>query len=229
MVYNPHSWLASVVLALLLTAAIGLLFLNILTSAFTRIGFSPSEAFVLLMTSLLASSINIPVGRVKARIVQDRTILAYGVLYRIPDPSPRENSTVVGVNAGGAIIPIALSAYLLARFSSAVPMALIALVVVALAVNRVAKPVPGLGIVIPALWPPVVAALTTTSLSSLMDGAPEATFVTAYVSGTLGTLLGADIFNLNRIKELGAPIASIGGAGTFDGIFLTGLMAVLLI
>jgi uncharacterized membrane protein len=50
----------------------------------------------------------------------------------------------------------------------------------------------------------------------------------AYVSGSLGTLIGADLLNLDAVRELGAPVASIGGAGTFDGIFLTGIMAVLL-
>jgi uncharacterized membrane protein len=30
------------------------------------------------------------------------------------------------------------------------------------------------------------------------------------------------------VHGLGAPVASIGGAGTFDGIFLTGILAVLL-
>ena len=50
----------------------------------------------------------------------------------------------------------------------------------------------------------------------------------AYVSGTLGTLIGADLLNLSRIQGLGAPVVSIGGAGTFDGIFLTGIVAVLL-
>jgi uncharacterized membrane protein len=50
----------------------------------------------------------------------------------------------------------------------------------------------------------------------------------AYVSGTLGTLIGADLLNLGRIQGLGAPVVSIGGAGTFDGIFLTGVVAVLL-
>jgi len=34
--------------------------------------------------------------------------------------------------------------------------------------------------------------------------------------------------NLGRIQGLGAPIVSIGGAGTFDGIFLSGIIAVLL-
>jgi uncharacterized membrane protein len=40
--------------------------------------------------------------------------------------------------------------------------------------------------------------------------------------------MGADLFNLNRVQNLGAPIVSIGGAGTFDGVFVTGVLAVLL-
>ena len=50
----------------------------------------------------------------------------------------------------------------------------------------------------------------------------------AYIGGSLGTLLGADLLNLGNIQGLGAPVASIGGAGTFDGIFLTGILAVLI-
>ena len=50
----------------------------------------------------------------------------------------------------------------------------------------------------------------------------------SYIVGTLGTLIGADLTNLRKLQGLGAPVASIGGAGTFDGIFLTGILAVLL-
>jgi uncharacterized membrane protein len=50
----------------------------------------------------------------------------------------------------------------------------------------------------------------------------------AYIAGTLGTLIGADLFNLNKVRGLGAPVAAIGAAGTFDGIFLTGIIAALL-
>ena len=52
--------------------------------------------------------------------------------------------------------------------------------------------------------------------------------LTAYVAGTTGVLIGADLLRINDIRQLGAPSASIGGAGTFDGIFLTGIVAVLL-
>jgi len=50
----------------------------------------------------------------------------------------------------------------------------------------------------------------------------------AYIGGSMGTLIGADLLNLDKVQGLGAPVVSIGGAGTFDGIFLTGILAVLL-
>ena len=61
------------------------------------------------------------------------------------------------------------------------------------------------------------------ALLSREDAAPL-----AYIAGGLGTLIGADLTNLDKVRGLGAPVASIGGAGTFDGIFLTGILAVLL-
>jgi len=45
----------------------------------------------------------------------------------------------------------------------------------------------------------------------------------------IGSLIGADLLNLGSARGLGAPVASIGGAGTFDGIFfLIGIVAVLI-
>jgi uncharacterized membrane protein len=57
---------------------------------------------------------------------------------------------------------------------------------------------------------------------------PRVTHIIAYVSGAIGTLIGADLTNLHAVANLGAPVASIGAAGTFDGVFLTGIIAVLL-
>ena len=87
---------------------------------------------------------------------------------------------------------------------------------------RLAKPMPGVGIALPAFVPPVLAAILSVILA--YGHAP----VIAYISGTLGTLIGADLLNIRKIEALGAPVVSIGGAGTFDGIFLNGLLAVLL-
>ena len=99
---------------------------------------------------------------------------------------------------------------------------LIATAVITAIVHMLAYPVPGVGIAVPVFVAPVATALVALLL------ARENAAALAYVSGSLGTLIGADLLNLDTVRGLGAPVASIGGAGTFDGIFLTGIMAVLL-
>jgi uncharacterized membrane protein len=47
-----------------------------------------------------------------------------------------------------------------------------------------------------------------------------------YSLGVLSALFGADILHLKDIEKIGGGVVSIGGAGTFDGIFLTGVFAV---
>ena len=88
--------------------------------------------------------------------------------------------------------------------------------------HMLAQPVHGVGIALPTFVPPVAAALVA-ALVSWDELAPL-----AYIGGSLGVLIGADILNLDKLSSLGAPVASIGGAGTFDGIFVAGLLAVLL-
>jgi uncharacterized membrane protein len=74
--------------------------------------------------------------------------------------------------------------------------------------------------------PVFVAPLAAVAVALLIN--PEQRAPLAYIAGTLGVLVGADLLRLPDIHRLGAPFASIGGAGNFDGIFLTGIMAVLL-
>src|SRR5207253_502262 len=99
---------------------------------------------------------------------------------------------------------------------------LLAITGVAAVCHILAQPVPGLGIALPVFVPPISTAIVALLLSR-RDAAPL-----AYIGGSMGTLIGADLFNLDKVQGLGAPVASIGGAGTFDGIFLTGILAVLL-
>jgi uncharacterized membrane protein len=125
------------------------------------------------------------------------------------------------VNVGGAVIPSLLSLYLLLKnwiWGSAA----IATLIVTIACYLLAQPVAGIGIALPFLAPPIIAAMAALLVARTNVAA------VAYISGSLGTLIGADLLNLGRIQGLGAPVVSIGGAGTFDGIFLTGIMAVLL-
>lgn len=130
--------------------------------------------------------------------------------------------TVVAINVGGALIPTVVSIYLLWKMPSVILYGLAGVVIVAVIIHVVARPVKGVGIVTPAFISPLVAALSAIILPS---SAPR---IVAYVGGVLGTLIGADLSHLNAIPRLGAPIASIGGAGTFDGMFLSGVIAVLL-
>ena len=139
----------------------------------------------------------------------------------------RGRSTILAINVGGAVVPVLVSLYVMMVQPAAIVPAAVGVAIVAMVVHRFARPVPGMGIATPMFIPPIVAALTALVLTGMMTGGAHVDAV-AFVSGVLGTLIGADLMNLNRLRALGAPVASIGGAGTFDGVFLTGIVAVLL-
>ncbi len=105
---------------------------------------------------------------------------------------------------------------------------LVAIAVVTLVVHRVARIQPDVGILTPGFLPALVAVLVTLVLLAIAPGAYNG-YAIAYVSGTLGTLIGADILNLEKLSNLRTGSASIGGAGTWDGVFLTGILAVFLL
>jgi len=129
--------------------------------------------------------------------------------------------TIVAVNVGGALIPGLISLYLLVRHRLWLR-GVLAIAGVSAVCHFLAKPVPGLGIALP-IFVPAIASAVVAMVLSLRQAAPL-----AYISGSLGALVGADLLNLGRVQGLGAPVVSIGGAGTFDGVFLTGILAVLL-
>jgi uncharacterized membrane protein len=195
---------------------------GILGYAYEKLGINHRYVFVLLLLSLLGSYVNIPVAELPAEpVLSGQVVTYYGLQYVVPvvEQWPR---TILAVNVGGAIIPTLLSAYLLVKHGR-YGRSLVGVVIVTLVVHWLAQPVKGVGIAVPVFIPPVVAAITALVLS------PRAAPPVAYISGSLGTLIGADLLNVGKIPGLGAPIASIGGAGTFDGVFLTGIMAVLLV
>lgn len=196
--------------------------------AFHALGLPPNVAFFALLLSLLGSYINIPIKRIESGASEPHTIEIvshYGMRYRIPLHLGSGGSTVIALNVGGAIVPLTISAWVLAMQPEVLLWAIIGTAIVTFVVHRSARPIPGVGIATPIFIPPIVAAITGWILGG---GAYRHASAIAYVSGVMGTLIGADLMNLGRLRELGAPVASIGGAGTFDGIFLTGIVAVLL-
>jgi uncharacterized membrane protein len=198
-----------------------LLIFRALRHAYLSLGVSSSTAMLLLFGSLIGSYFNIPVAELpNEQVVSDRVIEYFGMQYTVPVVEDWAG-TVIAVNVGGAVIPTLMSLYLLGKRRLWVSGA-IATAVVAIVLHWLANPVPGVGIAVPVFLPALATAIIALLLSR-ENAAPL-----AYIGGSMGTLIGADLTNLDKIRGLGAPVASIGGAGTFDGIFLTGILAVLL-
>jgi uncharacterized membrane protein len=219
--YFPLAWPFLLALAVLFAFIVVLVELNLLKYAYERLGVPPRYVFALLLLSLFGAAINIPVAELPPEeMVSGTTVNFFGVPYVVPTVQ-QYPGTVIAVNVGGAVIPTILSLYLLFKNRFWVRAAA-AVAIVAAVVHALATPLRGVGISVPVFVPPIVAALTGMALG--WRRAPPL----AYIAGTLGTLIGADLLNLGKIQGLGAPVASIGGAGTFDGVFLTGILAVLL-
>jgi uncharacterized membrane protein len=209
------------VLVFLFGVLIVLIQLRILRYAYMRLGVGPGAALFLLFGSLVGSYFNIPITVLPGKTVQTGDIVDFfGMRYVVPVVTSYPG-TVLAVNVGGAVIPTIMSIYLVMRYQLWLRAA-IAVIVIALIIHSMATPVRGVGIAVP-VFVPVVATAILAFILSREYAAPL-----AYIGGSLGTLIGADLTNLGRVGGLGAPVASIGGAGTFDGIFLTGILAVLL-
>ena len=223
-IYFPHSFLLFAILLLILVLVVGLIFVGVVGVAFEEVGFSSFTTVLILVATFVGSYVNIPLMKLKTTIpiIKEEFVTFFGMVYRIPQLEYGETTTMIAINMGGALIPTLVSFYLLWKLPSATLYALVGVAIVAAVTHAVGRPVKGVGIVTPAFIPPLLAALLAYLLPS---GAPR---VVAYVSGVLGTLIGAYLSNLQVIPELGAPVASIGGAGTFDGVFLSGIIAVLL-
>ena len=161
LVYSPVGMLFMLLFAFLLFAVVGFLFLDLARTAFTKIGFSWSQALFVLLASLLGSSINIPVTNLECStpMVRERYVRAFGMSYRVPVVDVVSCQTLLAINVGGAVIPSLISMALIYRFPESLSYALVGIAFVAVMTNRVARPVKGLGIVTPALLPPLSAAL----------------------------------------------------------------------
>ena len=193
-----------------------------LTLAFDKLGLSPESGFLLLFVSLFGSVINLPLFTVSAEAPPTEAVPV--TLRGLLRHTVREfhGRTLIAINVGGGLIPVLFSLYLIGRGGLPLPMLVSAVGVVALVSHLVSRPLPGIGIGMPIFVAPIAASLT----ALLLD--PEHSAPLAYVSGTLGVLIGADLLRLKDIRRMGTPLAAIGGAGTFDGIFMTGIVAVLL-
>lgn len=222
MFFPPLIFLLMLFFFLIALLMLPFLMIGIIGEAFMRLGLSPGLMFWLLVLTLVGSMINIPIHQYETReLMGDQVVSYFGMRFRVPRPEG-SHKTTLAVNVGGALVPLGLSLYLLTKmdFGLCLP---VLLAIVTVVVHRLAQPVRGVGIALPGFVPPLVAALGAYLLCPPWLRAP-----TAYIASTMGILIGADLLNLDKIRQMGAPVASIGGAGTFDAIFLSGVIAVLL-
>jgi len=216
---SPLHFLAFLFLAAFLLAFIQV---GVVTLAVEKLGLSTGAVVVLLFGSLLGSGVNLPLFTVAAEApppLQRHPLYRLGMLR---PGRPFTGHTVVAINLGGGLIPIGFAAYLWVYHGLGPALVLGAVLVVAAISYATSRPVPGVGVSMPLFIGPVAAAVT----ALLLGGGKSAPL--AYIGGTLGVLAGADLLRLGDIRRMGTPQASIGGAGTFDGIYITGIVAVLL-
>jgi uncharacterized membrane protein len=204
---------------LLLVTFAGIVQFGLVTIAFDRLGLSVASAYLLLWATFLGSFLNIRLFTIKAAAVGGGSTVDETAPWRGPVVP---GGTIIAVNVGGAVIPVAFSWYLFWHSSLSVLQVLAAIAAVAYIAHRYSRPIGRVGIGVPFMLGPIAAAL----LGMALGGEQAAPL--AYIGGTLGVLIGADLLHLKDIGAMGVPFASIGGAGSFDGIFMTGMLAVLL-
>src|SRR6201991_2701337 len=188
--------------SILVVITIGLVILiqlRILRYAYMRLGVGPGAALLLLFGSLIGSYFNIPITILPGAPVRSGEIVEFfGMRYVVPlVVAP---GTVLAVNVGGAIIPAIMSAYLVMRYQLWIRAAL-ATAVIAIIIHSMATPVPGVGIAVP-VFVPVVATAILAFILSRENAAPL-----AYIGGSMGTLIGADLLNLDQIGGARGPRA----------------------
>lgn len=218
---NPPQTPRSLILWILTIAfLLGVVQMGVITIAFEKLGLSPQVGFMLLVASLFGSLLNLPLFTMTTRLPQEQS---HGQPWQgATSPATFTGKTIVAVNIGGGLLPVSFSLYLMGLGTLESSQILLATTLVTLLCYLTSQPIPKLGIGIPILIAPLSAATAALLI------APEQSAQLAYISGTLGVLIGADLMRLKDIRKLGAPVASIGGAGTFDGIFITGIVAAFL-
>jgi uncharacterized membrane protein len=245
-------------LMVVIPVIIMLLYFNLADTTLQTLGLSAQLASLFLIGSIVGSMLNIPITRRQIAFASPRMANMSPALRRLAAMvhyyPPATVTEVVAVNVGGAIIPIVFSSYLIyLNFGTqVVTLAIAATAIVAIVAKLLARPVPGLGITLPSFVPPLLAAVTALGLTFFFLPADMRTTAApiAYICGSLGTLIGADLLNLPVVLRGGLlaagpqrlwvwrrgafpqaqpRILSIGGAGVFDGIFLTGIVAPFLV
>lgn len=230
----PAAGCLGIVLALVLLVLMPFILIDVMQTALERLHLSQSAAMMVVIAIFAGSFVNLPVQRIardEEQVVDFVGVLGFWGTEWLPRLRRVRRDTIVAVNLGGCCVPSAVAlwelAYVLERGAWPVAAASIVAAVNVAVCYRVARPVHGVGIAMPALMSPLVAVIVTSLLLMPGQHAPLRAPV-AFIGGVLGPLIGADVLHLKEVSKISAGVVSIGGAGTFDGIVLSGVLAALL-
>jgi uncharacterized membrane protein len=207
-------------------------FIHVLEGALLRLHLSQTVAGLCVVGILLGSLVNIPVYRIQREHEQYVDVGAvFGMSGVMPGTRRMRPETIIALNVGGGLIPIALAIWQMRFVIEAGGQPLTTLLIAAAAniavCYKVARLVNGMGIMMPGFVAPL-AALIVTWLMLPGEAYDLYRAPVAFTAGVLGPLVGADLLHLKDITRISVGMLSIGGAGTFDGIVLSGILAALL-
>jgi uncharacterized membrane protein len=200
--------------------------------ALTYAGYPHSIAYIIATLASFASLSTSPINLVLKTIPRKYITQSFEVFYffGIPIYLPKlkivEDKIIIAINFGGAIIPLVVTILLLLTFDLTNLTKLLLLTILGVIISfTTSRVIPGLGVVAnPFVTPFVVSLLSIPLFLADIKLIP----ITSYISSVLGSIIGADILNLRRILNTQPQIVSIGGMGTFDGIYISGLGGIFL-
>ena len=229
----PTMGCLTVAFVVLFLCMLPVVFFDVMVLALEKLHLSQGWALVAVMGIFMGSLVNVPVHRIEREEEQVVEMAAiFGFWGRLPVLRRVSRDTVICVNIGGCVIPTALALWELLFVAQTGGLLLLALVVVVTAnifvCYKSARPIRGVGIAMPGFVSPLVSVGLTLLLLATTGYEPEVRAPVAFVAGVLGPLVGADLMHLKDITRVSAGMLSIGGAGTFDGIVLSGMLAALL-
>jgi uncharacterized membrane protein len=206
------------------------LLLLLLVFGFETVGFKLSEALLIFIGSTVLFLTSFP-----SILLYFRGSLGFGIIdvplgvllfHDFLTVGPR-NELAIGFDLAGFLIPFFISLKMIIDHRSPIRASLIGVSVIAIFSYLSSGYLAGEGVIIQNIYAIAIAASIVGIALAKKQWASVGPI--AYVSGSLGVLLGADVVRIGNILSYnpsGFAFASIGGAGVFDAIFLVGVLAV---
>jgi len=186
---------------------------------------SSTPLFLLLLTMLIASRIEVPITKIRTKkpehLKRDALALEdiYGVavLDELVVEKRQAFDTTITLNLGGFVIPTLTLLYLLITQPNTAALEIMLIMVVV--ASLLGEMVSGVGIVVPDY-------IGLISIPFALISEPQNAAVIIFVSSVGGILIGSytTLLTFNREKK-GSAYINLGGAGGFKAIYVSALVA----